>query len=247
MSGHSHAKTVKHQKELDAKKRGKIFSKVTRLISVAVREGGINPETNPKLRLAFETAKKWNMPKENIERAISRMSGETSAENLEEVVFEGFGPGGIAIIIEGITDNKNRTLGEIKQILSQNQSKLAGEGSVKWLFEKRGAITIKPEEQPKIKDKDDLELTAIESGANDIYWYDDSLDVYTKPEEMETVKRKLEEKEIKIDSTSIDLVPKEEVFLNEADKAACQKLFDTLDENDSVQNIYSNADLASGE
>ena len=240
MSGHSHAKTVKRQKELDAKKRGKVFSKVTRLISVAVKEGGSNPDTNPKLRLAFETAKKWNMPKENIERAISRMSGESSAESLEEVVFEGFGPGGIAVMVEGITDNKNRTIGEVKQIFNQNQGKLAGEGAVKWLFEKRGAITIKPKEQLKMKNKDELELTAIESGAEDIYWYDDTLDVYTKPDDLEAVKQKLEEKEIKVDSTSIDLVPKEEVSLNDADKAACQKLFDALDENDSVQNIYSN-------
>ena len=240
MSGHSHAKTVKHQKELDAKKRGKVFSKVTRLISVAVKEGGSNPDTNPKLRLAFETAKKWNMPKENIERAISRMSGESSTESLEEVVFEGFGPGGIAVMVEGITDNKNRTIGEVKQIFNQNQGKLAGEGAVKWLFEKRGAITIKPKEQLKMKNKDELELTAIESGAEDIYWYDDTLDVYTKPDDLEAVKQKLEEKEIKVDSTSIDLVPKEEVSLNDADKAACQKLFDALDENDSVQNIYSN-------
>jgi len=240
MSGHSHAKTVKHQKELDAKKRGKVFSKVTRLISVAVKEGGSNPDTNPKLRLAFETAKKWNMPKENIERAISRMSGESSTESLEEVIFEGFGPGGIAVMVEGITDNKNRTIGEVKQIFNQNQGKLAGEGAVKWLFEKRGAITIKPGEQLKMKNKDELELTAIESGAEDIYWYDDTLDVYTKPDDLEAVKQKLEEKEIKVDSTSIDLVPKEEVSLNDADKAACQKLFDALDENDSVQNIYSN-------
>jgi len=240
MSGHSHAKTVKRQKELDAKKRGKVFSKVTRLISVAVKEGGSNPDTNPKLRLAFETAKKWNMPKENIERAISRMSGESSTESLEEVVFEGFGPGGIAVMVEGITDNKNRTIGEVKQIFNQNQGKLAGEGAVKWLFEKRGAITIKPKEQLKMKNKDELELTAIESGAEDIYWYDDTLDVYTKPDDLEAVKQKLEGKEIKVDSTSIDLVPKEEVSLNDADKAACQKLFDALDENDSVQNIYSN-------
>ena len=240
MSGHSHAKTVKHQKELDAKKRGKVFSKVTRLISVAVKEGGSNPETNAKLRLAFEIAKAANMPKENIERAISRMSGESSTESLEEVIFEGFGPGGIAVMVEGITDNKNRTIGEVKQIFNQNQGKLAGEGAVKWLFEKRGAITIKPKEQLKMKNKDELELTAIESGAEDIYWYDDTLDVYTKPDDLEAVKQKLEEKEIKVDSTSIDLVPKEEVSLNDADKAACQKLFDALDENDSVQNIYSN-------
>lgn len=181
MSGHSHAKTVKHQKELDAKKRGNAFSKLTRLISVAVREGGSNPENNPKLKLAFETAKKWNMPKDNIERAISRASGETSAENFEEVIFEGFGPAGIAVIIEGITDNKNRTLGEIRQILNQNQGKLAGEGAVRWMFE-----------------------------------------------------RKVEE------PGSLAWIAKQEIEVPEKDKEAAKKLFEALDENDSVQRVFNN-------
>lgn len=186
MSGHSHAKTIKHQKELTDKKRSQVFSKVARLISVAVREGGTNPETNPKLRMAIETGRSVNMPKENIDRAIKRgAGGNFSTENLEEVIFEAYGPGGIAIIIEGITDNKNRTLGEIKQILNQHEAKLVGEGGVRWMFERKTTETGSPE------------------------W-----------------------------------VPKQgEIEVSNQDKAACEKLFEALDENDAVQEIYSNLKL----
>ena len=138
MSGHSHAKTVKRVKEAGDKKRGQAFSKIARLISVAVKEKGPNPETNPRLRIAIEAARSVNMPKDNIDRAIKKGTGEdVLTENLEEVIFEAYGPGGIAVIIEGITDNKNRTLGEIKQILSRHGSKMVGEGGVRWMFERR--------------------------------------------------------------------------------------------------------------
>jgi YebC/PmpR family DNA-binding regulatory protein len=229
-------------KELTDKKRGQMFSKMARVISVAVKEGGPNPETNSKLRLAFEMAKKINMPKENVERAIKRGSGEIAEEKLEEVLFEAYGPGEIAIIIEGITDNKNRTLGEIKQILNQNGGKLVGEGSVKWMFERRGCLTlpITNLDELRIKNKEELEMLAIEAGAEDIYWHEDILDVYTKIEELEKVKKNLEEKGIKIEGASLDWVPKEEFSLDEKTKEACQKLFDALDENEAVQEIYSN-------
>ncbi len=138
MSGHSHAKTVKRVKEASDKKRGQVFSKIARLISVAVKEKGPNPETNPRLRIAIEAARSANMPKENIDRAIKKGTGEdVLEENLEEVIFEAYGPGGAAIIIEGITDNKNRTLGEIKQILTRHGAKIVGEGGVRWLFERK--------------------------------------------------------------------------------------------------------------
>ena len=162
MSGHSHAKTIKHQKEITDKKRGQMFSKMSRLISVAVKEGGPNVETNSKLKLAFEMAKKLNMPKENVERAIKRGANEPAGEALEEVSFEAYGPGNIAIIITGITDNKNRTLGEVKQILNQYNGKLVGEGSVKWLFEKKGEITADLAAQnEELKNKEKLEMAAI--------------------------------------------------------------------------------------
>jgi len=238
MSGHSHARTIKHQKTITDQRRGQMFSKMARVISVAVKEGGPNPETNSKLRLVFEMAKKINMSKENVERAIRRGSGENEEGKLEEVSFEAYGPAGIAIIITGITDNKNRTLGEVKQILGQCGGKLSGEGSVKWLFEKKGCIIITINEN--LKDKEKLEMAAIEAGAEDIYWQENVLDIYTKPELLEKVKKNLETKNIKIDSASLDWVAKEEVSVDEKTKEACQKLFEALDENEAVQEIYSN-------
>jgi len=243
MSGHSHAKSKKNAKDLTDKKRGQMFSKMARVISVAVKEGGPNPETNSKLKIAIEQAKGSNLPKENIERAIKRASGgELEEEKLEEVLFEAYGPRGIAIIIEGITDNKNRTLSEIKQILNQNNGKLADTGSVKWLFERKGVIEVQSAKYEDGK-KEDLELLAIEAGAQDIYWRDDFLDVYTRVEDLEKVKKNLEEKRIKIESASLDWVAKEEIALDEKQKQACQKLFEALDENEAVQEIYSNIKL----
>ncbi len=241
MSGHSHFKTIMHKKGVEDKKRGQMFSKMARLISVAAKEGGGDPTINAKLRLAIEQAKVINLPKDNIERAIKRGIGELTGKKLEEITFEAYGPEGIAIIIEGITDNKNRALGEIKQILNQNKGKLAGGGSVKWLFERKGCVIVNSKEQiDEFKDKEKLELEVIEAGAEDIYWNNDSLDVYTKPENLEKVKKNLEEKQIKIDSTSLDWVAKEMIEVEEKNKEACQKLFEQLDENDAVQDIYSN-------
>ena len=218
-----------------------MFSKMARVISVAVKEGGPNPETNTKLRLAFETAKKINMPKDNVERAIARGAGPSEGENLEEVSFEAYGPGGIAVIIEGITDNKNRTLGEVKQVLNQNGGKLVGEGAVRWMFDRRGTIVINTKSQePNPKTKEELELLAIEAGAQDIYWHEDALDVYTKPEGLENIRKTLEEKGLKLESVSLDWVAKEGMDVDERAREDCQKLFDALDENDAVQDVYSN-------
>src|SRR4030042_5099666 len=241
MSGHSHAKTIKHQKELTDKKRGQMFSKMSRLISVAVKEGGPNVETNSKLRLVFEMAKKLNMPKENVERAIKRGSNEPAGEALEEVSFEAYGPGNIAMIITGITDNKNRTLGEIKQILNQYNEKMVGEGSVKWLFEKKGYITADLSSQnEELKNKEKMEMLAIEAGAEDIDWQDNILNIYTTPEALEKTKKSLEEKNFRIESVSLDWLAKEDIETDKQTRESCQKLFDALDESDSVQGIYSN-------
>lgn len=246
MSGHSHWHGIRHKKELEDKKRGKIFSKLSRMIQVAAKEGA-DPETNPKLRQALEEAKSFNMPKENIERAIKRGIGELEGAKLEEVIYEGFGPGGIALIIEGITDNKNRTLNEIKQILQKHNGKLANPGAVKWMFERKGVITINLKEQvlnptDLSKAKEELELKAIESGAEDINWHktEDVLEIYTKPEQLEKVKKNLEARRIKIEAASLGWVPKEEIDLPKQEQEKCEKLFSELDENDAVQNIFSN-------
>ncbi len=241
MSGHSHYKSIKYQKAIADAKRSQIFSKIAREISVAAREGGGNPEFNSKLRLAIEKAKSVNMPTENMERAIKRGIGELEGAKLEEVLFEAYGPGGIAIIIEGITDNKNRALGEIKQVLNQNGGNLVGEGAVRWMFERKGCITINFQFSIfNFQSKENLEMAVIETGAEDIYWHDDFLDVYTKPEELDKVKKNLEEKGVKIESASLDWVPKEMIQVDEKAKGACQKLFEALDENETVQEIYSN-------
>jgi YebC/PmpR family DNA-binding regulatory protein len=241
MSGHSHFSSIKHKKALEDKKRGQIFSKISRVITIAAREGGGDPDVNSKLRMAIEQAKSFNMPKDNIERAVKRGTGELAGEKLEEFVFEAYGPGGTAIIIEIITGNKNRALNEIKKILNENQGKLASEGSVKWLFERKGTITINFQRlKPDIQKKDELELLAIEAGAEDIRRKEDILNVFTKPDELEKVKKNLEEKGIKIESSSLDWVAKETIKVGEENEKACQKLFAALDENDDVQEIYSN-------
>lgn len=241
MSGHSHWHSIKYQKGLADQKRGQIFSKLSREISISSKEKGADPETNPSLRLAIDKAKKFNMPKENVERAIKRGLGETEGAKLETVIFEAFGPGGTAIIIEGITDNRNRTLSEIKQILSQNSGKLASEGSVKWLFERKGIIIINHNlKKEDFKAREDLELKIIEAGAEDVYWRNGFLDVYTKPEDLEKAKKFSEEKEIQLETASLGWVAKEEIEVEEKTKEACEKLFESLDENEAVQEIYSN-------
>jgi len=244
MSGHSHFSRIKHKKASADAKRGQIFSKLSREISVAAREKGGNPETNPKLRLVVEKAKQWNLPKENIDRAIKRGIGESEEAKLEEILFEAYGPGEIAIIIEGITDNKNRALGEIKQILNQNNGKLAGTGSVKWLFEKKGCLIVDCKLQIEdLENKEKLELKAIDAGAEDVFWHNDLLDIYTKINDLEKVKKELENQGIKIESASLDWVAKKQILIEDKDEEACQKLFEALDENDAVQEIYSNIKL----
>lgn len=241
MSGHSHARTVKHKKDLDAKRRGKIFSKMVRLISVAVKEGGPNPDINSKLRMAIETAKFYNTPNDNIERAIKKSSGELPGEKLEEVLFEAYGPGGTALLIEGITDNKNRTLGEVKKILNQYNGKLVGEGAVRWMFERKGCIIVNINKQKEeLQNKESLELIGIEAGAEDVGWRNGNLDIYIGVELLEKTKKALEEKGVKVESSTLDWKSKEIINLEEKEKASCIRLFEALDENDDIQDIYSN-------
>jgi len=240
MSGHSHAKKIKRAKEATDQKRGQIFSKMARVISIAAKGGG-DPTFNSSLRVELDKAKELNMPTENIERAIKRGTGELAGEKLEEVLFEAYGPAGIAVIIEGITDNKNRTLSEIKQILNQNSGKLVGEGAVKWMFEKKGCIVIDLNGQnEEFKNKENMEMAAIELGAQDFLWRDGMMEIYTKIEDMDKATKNLESRGIKTESSSLDWIAKEDVPAGEKDKEACQKLFDALDENEDIQGVYSN-------
>ncbi len=230
MSGHSHFKTVAATKNANDAKKGKIFSKMGRVITIAVKQGGPDITSNIQLKALIEKAREFNMPNENIQRAIKKGTGELVGENLEEVSFEGFGPGGIALVIEGITDNKNRTLGEIKGILGQHEGKMAGEGAVRWMFEQKGVIIPKAGLSPET-----LEMAAIEAGADDVK----NNTIYTKPEDLELVKKNLEGK-VAIESSALGWVAKEDISIGEKAKEKIQKLFEALDENDAVQDIYSN-------
>lgn len=239
MSGHSHFSRIKHKKSLSDLKRGKTFSKICREISVAVKENGGDFEKNARLRLAIEKAKQLNMPKENIERAIQRGRGGLAGENLEDFLFEALGPGGIAFLIEGITDNKNRTLNEIKQILSRFGGKMANEGSLRWMFEKRGVIKIQGANRGD-KKNEKLEILAIEGGAEDIYWENNILNIYTKPAELEKIKNFLEENGIHPQLVFLKWAAKKEISIEKEKTSLYQKLFKSLDENESIQEIYSN-------
>lgn len=239
MSGHSHARTIMHDKGIADAKRGMAFSKLARMISIAAKKGK-DPSTNSELRTAIEKAREINMPSENIERAIKRGAGELEGAKLEEFIFEAFGPGKVAIIIEGITDNKNRTLNDVKKTLAQGGGKLAANGAVQWLFKRKGVITISPTSNQGSFNKESLELKVIEAGAEDMFWHEELLDIHTKVESLEAVKKKVEDQGINIESSSLDWVPKETISVDEKDKATCQKLFEALDENEDVQEIYSN-------
>ncbi|MCD6270693.1 YebC/PmpR family DNA-binding transcriptional regulator [bacterium] len=242
MSGHSHFHSIKHKKAAEDKKRGKIFSKFAKMIAVAAKDG-TDPSSNPKLRQALEQARSFNMPKENIERAIKRGSGQIEGKKLEQATYEAFGPDRIAIILECITDNKNRTLSEIKQILQRHGGKLAESGSVKWLFEKKGVIVIEnknQEENSNQKKQEELELSAIEAGAEDTKWDNDALIVYTKPDELEKVKKNLEKKGVEINSFSLDWVAKEAIKAGQKERKKIEELFEDLDESEDVQDFFSN-------
>lgn len=239
MSGHSKWSQIKHKKALTDAKKGKVFSKITRQIAVAARAKGGDPQTNPALRMTIEKARSFNMPQENIERAVKKGAGELEGQKFEEFTLEAFGPGNVALIIEGTTDNKNRTMAEIKFLLGQHGGKLANIGSVLWLFERCGTINIKKEPaQPK----ENLELTAIDAGADDFGWLDEeNLEIYTKLEELEKVKKNLEEKKIMPTASSLDWKPKNEITIDDPKiKEQLEKLLEALDENDDVNEIYSN-------
>lgn len=240
MSGHSHWHSIRFKKGVADAKKSKIFSKLAREISIAARDGGADLTFNPKLRTIVEKAKLANMTSDSIERAIKKGSGELESCSYEEFTLEAYGPNNTAIIIEGITDNKNRSLGEIKLILSQNGGKMVEGGAIKWMFDKKGVIIINKE---NIKDKEELELLLIESEAENFEWQQEGLVIYTKPEDLDKVKNFLEENKIKIESSQLEWVPKENTEVDETTKEKNQKLYEILDDNDDVQNIYTNFNL----
>lgn len=239
MSGHSKWASIKHQKGVADARRGQLFTKLTREIIVAVREAGSNPESNFRLRLAVQKARENNMPTDNIERSIKRGSGELEGVILIELLFEGYGPSGIAILVDALTDNRNRTLQDVRNAFSRHGGNLGENGCVAWIFNNKGIITIKTEGL----DADDLALNAIDAGADDVKIEEGYVEIYTRPEDFEAVRSALEGKNLTIDSAEVARVPKTTVQLD--DKAALQtlKLLDKLEELDEVQHVVSNADF----
>lgn len=239
MSGHSKWSSIKHQKGVADARRGQLFTKLTREIIVAVREGGSSPEANFRLRLAIQKAHDSNMPLENIERAVKRGSGELEGVSLVEIVLEGYGPNGTAILVEALTDNRNRTVQDVRSIFSRHGGSLGESGCVAWLFDSKGLITVKTDNL----DADDLALNAIDAGAEDVKVESDYVEVYTKPGELEMVRAALEQKNLTIVSAELSMVPKTLIQLEE--KAALQtlKMLDKLEELDEVQHVSSNADF----
>jgi len=237
MSGHSKWSTIKRQKGATDAKRGALFTKLGKGITIAAKEGGGDPETNFKLRLAIDQAKAANMPKDNIERAVKRGTGELDdGKKIESVTYEGFGPEGTAFMIEALTDNRNRTSAAMKHILTKYGGSLGGPNSVAWMFEQKGVIRI-----PKINDE--LELELIDAGAIDIKKDDEGVTVFTRPNDLKKVKEFLEQKEIEIEYAEVEQVAKEKKEFNGTEAEKVQKLFDELDEDEDVNNYYSNAEV----
>ncbi len=239
MSGHSKWSSIKHQKGVADARRGQLFTKLTREIIVAAREGGSNPETNFRLRLTVQKARDNNMPQDNIERAIKRGSGEIEGAILVELVLEGYGPSGTAILVQALTDNRNRTLQDVRNIFSRNGGNLGESGCVGWLFDLKGLIRVDTNDL----DAEELALQAIDAGAEDVNIENANMEIYTKPEELEAVRRALEQKNIPVASAELSTMPKTTIELEE--KAALQtlKLLDKLEELDEVQNVSSNANF----
>ncbi len=240
MSGHSKWSSIKHQKGVADARRGQLFTKLTREIIVVVREGGSNPDTNFRLRLAIQRARDSNMPLDNIERSIKRGSGELEGVTLVEMFLEGYGPSGAAILVQALTDNRNRTLQEIRNIFSRGGGNLGESGCVAWLFDSKGLITIENSDL----DTEELALQAIDAGAEDVNIADASTEIYTKPEELETVRAALEQGDIPIASAELSMVPKTELELEEKAALQTMKLLHKLEEVDEVQYVSSNVDFS---
>lgn len=239
MSGHSKWASIKHKKQSQDAKRGKIFTKLIREITVAARQGGGNSDTNPRLRLAIQKAKDANMPQENIERALKKGTGELEGVNYEEIVYEGYGPGGIAIMVDVLTDNKNRATGEIRNIFSKKGGNMAGQGSVSWIFEKKGYIVI----SKSAIEEDKLMSIILEAGAEDLKTEETTYAVTTLPADLEKVKKSLQDKDVKIEVAEVTNVPKSTVRIVGEEAKKVLSLVNELEENDDVQNVYANFDI----
>ncbi|MEA3428633.1 MAG: YebC/PmpR family DNA-binding transcriptional regulator [Thermodesulfobacteriota bacterium] len=239
MSGHSKWSSIKHKKGATDAKRGKIFSKLNKEITVAARTGGGDPSGNPRLRTAIQAAKSENMPKDNIERAIKKGTGELEGVNYEESTYEGYGPGGAAVLIESLTDNKNRAVADIRHILTKCGGNLGENGCVSWMFDSKGYIDV----EKKAVDEDKLMETAIEAGAEDVREDNDSFEIITEPGDFEAVKTAIDNASIPYVVAEITMLPQTMLELKGKEAQQMIKLMETLEDCDDVQKVYTNADI----
>ncbi|BAF59205.1 MAG: YebC/PmpR family DNA-binding transcriptional regulator [Pelotomaculum sp.] len=241
MSGHSKWSTIKRKKAKVDAQRGKIFTRLAREIIVAARQGGGDPESNVRLKAAIQRAKEANVPNENIMRAIQKGTGELGGANYEEIIYEGYGPGGAAVMIEIMTDNRNRTAGEIRHIFARNGGSLGETGCVAWMFEEKGLIVV--EKKGSEPDEDSLMLLALEAGADDFKAEEDSYEITTAPGDLQKVRGALEGAGVKIALAEVAMIPQTTVKLEGDDAERMTRLVDALEEHDDVQNVYANYEI----
>jgi len=239
MSGHSKWSTIKHKKGAADAKRGKIFTKVIKEITVAARIGGGDLDGNPRLRLAVQKAKEVNMPQENVFRAIKKGTGELEGVQYEEISYEGYGPGGVAIFMEVMTDNKNRTVGELRATLGKNGGNMGENGCVAWIFEQKGIIVIKTSE----KGEEELLELVIEAGGDDIRTADGYYEITTSVESFDSVRKSIEDASIKTQSAELTRIPQNTVNVEEKNCKALLRLMEMLEDHDDIQRVYSNFDI----
>ena len=239
MSGHSKWSTIKRQKGVNDSKRSAMFTKVAREIAVAARAGGGDPDANYRLRLAIEKARAINMPADNIKRSIEKATGGGDDVQYEEIVYEGYGPGGVAVLVEAATDNRNRTAAEVRSIFTKTGGQLAGSGAVAWQFEPRGLITV-PREGV---DADEVALAAIDAGASDVDTEADPIEIYTEPGDLEAVRKALDAAGLAVESAEQAMLPKQTVSLDAEHVRKALRLVELLEDLDDVQRVTANVDI----
>ncbi len=242
MSGHNKWSTIKHKKGAADAKRGKVFTKIIKELTVAAKMGAADPDANPRLRTAIDKAKSENMPKDNIERAVKKGSGGLEGVNYEETTYEGYGPGGVAVLVEVMTDNRNRTVSDVRSIFSKCNGNMGEAGCVAWLFDKKGLIVY-----PEGTDFDALFEAALEAGADDVADEDGQIEVVTEPSAFIEVREALEKAGFKHESADVTMIPQTMVKLEGKQAESMLKLMDRLEDNDDVQNVYANFDISDEE
>ena len=239
MSGHSKWATIKRKKAVTDARRGKVFTQIIKEITIAAKSGGGDAGGNPRLRLAIDKAKASNMPADNIKRAIMKGTGELPGVSYEDVMYEGYGPGGVALIIESVTDNKNRTVSEIRHILERNGGKLGATGSVGWMFHKKGTIRV----HKGSMSEDDMLAIVLDAGADDLRVDGESFEITTSPEAFEAVKKAVEEKKLQVDEAEVHKVPENTVKVEGSEAERVLRLLEALEEHDDTQHVYANFDI----